>query len=214
MFHSCLSCSTVMQSTARSLFVATAMPSLATTISVYFTPPLSQTGTSSSSSIGRDAVEMSVSPAQNFSKPPPVPDVPTVIFTSGYSSLNSSAAASANGATVDEPSIAIEPLTSPPSPLADVSPACRRWRAPPPPRHRRRPCSTPACSRERTPPQFVPLHRYASSHRWCPSLGPGRLPLRPRPSTVRHTTPVAALPRAFFTARRLVRENARLVIGR
>ncbi len=26
---------------------------------------------------------MSVSPAQNFSKPPPVPEVPTVIFTSG-----------------------------------------------------------------------------------------------------------------------------------
>ena len=57
---------------------------------------------------------MSVSPAQNFSKPPPVPDVPTVICTSGFSSLNSSAAASANGATVDEPSIAILPLTSPP----------------------------------------------------------------------------------------------------
>ena len=61
---------------------------------VYFTPPFSQTGTSSSSSIGREAVEMSVSPAQNFSKPPPVPDVPTVICTSGFSSLNSSAAAS------------------------------------------------------------------------------------------------------------------------
>ena len=28
---------------------------------------------------------MSVSPAQNFSKPPPVPEVPTVIFTSGFS---------------------------------------------------------------------------------------------------------------------------------
>ena len=57
--------------------------------------------------IGRDASEMSVSPAQNFSKPPPVPDVPTVICTSGFSSWNSSAAASANGATVEEPSIAI-----------------------------------------------------------------------------------------------------------
>src|SRR5829696_14394 len=121
LFHSSLSCSTVMQSTARSLFVATAMPSLATTISVYFTPPLSQTGTSSSSSMGRDAVEMSVSPAQNFSKPPPVPDVPTVILTSGYSSLNSSAAASANGATVDDPSIAIWPLMSPPPPEALAS---------------------------------------------------------------------------------------------
>ena len=31
---------------------------------------------------------MSVSPAQNFSKPPPVPEVPTVIFTSGFSAWN------------------------------------------------------------------------------------------------------------------------------
>ena len=45
----------------------------------------------------REAVEMSVSPAQNFSKPPPVPDWPTVMRTSGFSSLNSSAAAWANG---------------------------------------------------------------------------------------------------------------------
>ena len=30
---------------------------------------------------------MSVSPAQNFSKPPPVPEMPTVIFTSGFFSL-------------------------------------------------------------------------------------------------------------------------------
>ena len=37
---------------------------------------------------------MSVSPAQNFSKPPPVPEIPTVTLTSGFSSRNSSAAAS------------------------------------------------------------------------------------------------------------------------
>ena len=107
LFQTCLSWSTVRQSTARFLLDATAMPSLATTTSVYLTPPFSQIGASSSSLIGREASEMSVSPAQNFSKPPPVPDVPTVTCTSGYSSLNSSAAASANGATVDEPSIAI-----------------------------------------------------------------------------------------------------------
>ncbi len=59
---------------------------------------------------------MSVSPAQNFSKPPPVPEVPTVICTSGFSSLNSSAAACANGATVEEPSMAILPDRSPPPP--------------------------------------------------------------------------------------------------
>src|SRR3712207_7638478 len=46
---------------------------------------------------------------RSFSKPPPVPEVPTVTCTSGFSSLNSSAAASANGATVDEPSMAILP---------------------------------------------------------------------------------------------------------
>ena len=52
---------------------------------------------------------MSVSPAQNFSNPPLVPAAPTVMLTSGFSSLNSSAAASANGCTVDEPSMVIEP---------------------------------------------------------------------------------------------------------
>ena len=51
----------------------------------------------SSSSIGREASEMSVSPAQNFSKPPPVPEVPTVTRTPGFVAANSSAAACANG---------------------------------------------------------------------------------------------------------------------
>ena len=60
---------------------------------------------------------MSVSPAQNFSKPPPVPDVPTVIFTSGFSPWNCSAAAWANGPTVLEPSIVMVPERSPPPPL-------------------------------------------------------------------------------------------------
>jgi hypothetical protein len=52
---------------------------------------------SSSGSIGREASEMSVSPAQNFSKPPLVPEAPTVMLTSGFSSLKSSVAASAKG---------------------------------------------------------------------------------------------------------------------
>ena len=59
---------------------------------------------------------MSVSPAQNFSKPPPVPEVPTVIFTSGFSAWNSSAAAWANGPTVLEPSMRMSPERSPPPP--------------------------------------------------------------------------------------------------
>ena len=59
---------------------------------------------------------MSVSPAQNFSKPPPVPEVPTVIFTFGFSPWKASWAAWANGATVLEPSILIVPERSPPPP--------------------------------------------------------------------------------------------------
>ncbi len=40
---------------------------------------------------------MSVSPAQKASKPPPVPDSPTVTCTSGFSSLRSSWAATLIG---------------------------------------------------------------------------------------------------------------------
>ena len=69
---------------------------------------------------------MSVSPAQNFSKPPPVPEEPTVIFTFGLSSLKSSAAACAKGRTVLEPSMAIVPerfwSPPPPPPLLSSSP--------------------------------------------------------------------------------------------
>ena len=56
--------------------------------------------------MGRDALEMSVSPAQNFSKPPPVPDTPTVTRASGSTRRYSSATASAIGNTVLEPSTA------------------------------------------------------------------------------------------------------------
>src|SRR5919108_314836 len=91
-------------------------------------PAFLQTGTSSSSLIGREASEMSVSPAQNFSKPPPVPEVPTVIFTPGFSPWKFSAAASAKGATVLDPSILMVPDSSPvlalalPPPLSSSSP--------------------------------------------------------------------------------------------
>ena len=71
-------------------------------------------------------VEMSVSPAQNFSKPPPVPDWPTVIWTFGCSSLNSSAAAWANGKTVEEPSIADRAATAPRCELARTLAPLRR----------------------------------------------------------------------------------------
>src|SRR4029453_3246845 len=71
--------------------------------------PLLAQALASSASIGREASEMSVSPAQNFSKPPPVPEVPTVTLTSGFSRLNSSAIASVSGPTVLEPSTRISP---------------------------------------------------------------------------------------------------------
>src|SRR5215207_2756291 len=71
-------------------------------------PLLSQAAVSSAS-IPRDASEMSVSPAQNFSNPPPVPEVPTVTRTPEFCSWNSSAAASLSGATVLEPSMLIVP---------------------------------------------------------------------------------------------------------
>ena len=47
---------------------------------------------SSSSLIGREASEMSVSPLQNFSKPPPVPEKPTDTWISPFSSASISAA--------------------------------------------------------------------------------------------------------------------------
>src|SRR5918994_4380626 len=63
--------------------------------------------------MGLDASEMSVSPAQNFWKPPPVPAVATVTLTPGSTSRKASAAASLTGATVDDPSTVTVPLTSP-----------------------------------------------------------------------------------------------------
>ena len=52
---------------------------------------------------------MTVSPAQNFSKPPPVPDFADEISTSGFSPLNCSATAVVSGPTVLEPSMRSEP---------------------------------------------------------------------------------------------------------
>ena len=62
----------------------------------------------------RRVAEMSVSPAQNFWKPPPVPAVATVTLTPGSTARKRSAAASLKGATVDDPSTVTVPLTPPP----------------------------------------------------------------------------------------------------
>ena len=58
--------------------------------------------------IGRDASLMSVSPLQNFSKPPPVPEMPTATCTS-LTLPNSSATASVIGPTVLDPSMTTAP---------------------------------------------------------------------------------------------------------
>src|SRR5688572_33194881 len=56
--------------------------------------------------IGGDALEMSVSARQNFLKPPPVPEMPTVTLMAFFLAFwNSSATASVTGYTVEEPSI-------------------------------------------------------------------------------------------------------------
>src|SRR5262245_58542106 len=56
--------------------------------------------------IGRDAPAIAISPAQNFLKPPPVPETPMVTLA-GLDFWNSSATASVIGYTVLEPSMAI-----------------------------------------------------------------------------------------------------------
>ena len=124
--------SAVVRQSAQSFsgFTTTARPSFATWASPYSTPSFLQAATSSGS-IGREASEMSVSPAQNFSKPPPVPEMPTVILTSGLSSRNSSAAASLSGPTVLDPSILIEPERLPALPLLSSAAGGHRTRAAP-----------------------------------------------------------------------------------
>src|SRR5215217_7147982 len=86
--------------------------------------PFSLQACCSSASIGREASEIWVSPAQNASKPSPVPAPPTEICTSGFSWLNASDAAWVIGSTVLEPSMEILPETlPPPSSLALLPPS-------------------------------------------------------------------------------------------
>ena len=70
---------------------------------------------------------MSVSPRQNFLKPPPVPEMPTVTLTSPFLAFwNSSATASVIGYTVLEPSILTRaPWAKAADESADASAAAR-----------------------------------------------------------------------------------------
>ena len=79
----------------------------------------------SDSLIGREASEICVSPRQNFLKPPPVPEMPTVTrYLPPAEFWNSSAMASVIGKTVLEPSIWIVSC-------AAVMPAMATTAAPP-----------------------------------------------------------------------------------
>ncbi len=70
--------------------------------------PFSRQSSASVSLIGREALEMSVSPApQKRSKPPPVPEREMLTVTLGWTCPNSSSIASVSGATVDDPSMTI-----------------------------------------------------------------------------------------------------------
>ena len=78
--------------------------------------------------IGREAFEMSVSPRQNFLKPPPVPEMPTVTLIAPFLAFwKSSATASVTGKTVLEPStlttcaVATGAAATPPSTAATAA---------------------------------------------------------------------------------------------
>jgi hypothetical protein len=82
----------------------TVSASKATGSSKYSTPAALQSSISFFR-IGREAPEMSVSLRQNFLKPPPVPEMPTVtLIWFFFAFWNSSATASVIGYTVLEPS--------------------------------------------------------------------------------------------------------------
>ncbi len=89
-------------------FATRAIPSQPTMISIGSTPLLRHRS-SSSSWIARDASAMSASPAQNFRKPPVVPEIATLTLTPRWSAWNSSATASVIGYTVLDPSTTTDP---------------------------------------------------------------------------------------------------------
>ena len=86
-------------------------PSFATVNASHLTPA-SRHRIASEFFIPRDAFERSVSLRQNRSKPPPVPEMPTVTRAAGFLFWKPSAAAIAYGPTVLEPSAVIVPLSA------------------------------------------------------------------------------------------------------
>ncbi len=92
-FHIWCSCSTVRHvAQVFCLLTTIAIPSFAT-VNAMERIPLSEQILFSEALIGRDAFARSISPRQKRSKPPPVPEMPTVTFTFLCSFLKPSAAA-------------------------------------------------------------------------------------------------------------------------
>ena len=111
MFQIAFSSAVVRQSThVFCLLTTTERPSLATVNAIHFTPA-SRQRIASEFRIGREALARSVSLRQKRSKPPPVPEMPTVTRACGLLFWKPSAAAIAYGPTVLEPSA----VTVPPS---------------------------------------------------------------------------------------------------
>ena len=102
------------------LFTTSERPSLATVNATYLTPASAHL-TASDAFIGRDAFERSVSLRQKRSKPPPVPEMPTVTRAPLFFFWNPSAAAVVYGPTVLEPSAVIVPLSALTPAVADAA---------------------------------------------------------------------------------------------
>ena len=103
-FQIVLSSAVVRQSTqVFALLTTIERPSFATVNATHLTPA-SRQRIASEFFIGREAFERSISLRQNRSKPPPVPEMPTVTRRGGFRFWKPSAAAIAYGPTVLEPS--------------------------------------------------------------------------------------------------------------
>ena len=108
-FHVAFSSAVVRQSThVFDLLTTTERPSLATVKATHLMPA-SRHLIASEFRIGRDAFARSISSRQKRSKPPPVPEMPTVTRTPLFFFWKPSAAAIAYGPTVLDPSAVIVP---------------------------------------------------------------------------------------------------------
>ena len=154
---------------------------------------------------------MSVSPRQNFWKPPPVPEMPTVTRTPGLAFWNSSATASLIGKTVLEPSrVTVAGGAAPPP--APVRAGRRRSRRASSRGHHRH-CLTvvglSACGSAYRATRFRGSFRRVNSALTAAAAAgaPGRLPSAA--AGRRRRGPPARRPRRSALCRRTVRSSAR-----